>query len=62
MMIKMKKVDDANDDDDADDQTMEVGGEVVPAVSLNVEQDHAHCVHLVEDEIGHDLFPPQKSK
>ena len=28
-------------------QTMEVGGQVVTPISLNVKQDHAHCVHLV---------------
>ena len=28
-------------------QTMEMGGEVVAAISLDVKQDHANCVHLV---------------
>ena len=28
-------------------QTMEMGGEVVAAISLDVKQDHAHCVHLM---------------
>ena len=38
LIMKMKK---------DNDQTMEMGSEVVPAISLNVQQDHAHCVHLM---------------